>query len=183
MLGEDKIQEILISEEMIQKRVKDLGTEISRDYETRDLIIISILKGGVYFLTDLTKAMTIPHIIDFMVVSSYGDSQETSGIVRLVKDLKEDIRHRHVILIEDIIDTGLTVDFLLKNLQTRGPASIEVCSFLSKPSRRKIEVPVKYLGYEVPDKFVVGYGLDFKQLYRNLPFICVLKPEVYAGEI
>lgn len=183
MLGEDKIQEILISEEMIQKRVKDLGTEISKDYETRDLIIISILKGGVYFLTDLTKAMTIPHIIDFMVVSSYGDSQETSGIVRLVKDLKEDIRHRHVILIEDIIDTGLTVDFLLKNLQTRGPASIEVCSFLSKPSRRKIEVPIKYLGYEVPDKFVVGYGLDFKQLYRNLPFICVLKPEVYAGEI
>lgn len=182
MLGEDKIQEILISEEMIQKRVKDLGTEISKDYEMRDLIIISILKGGVYFLTDLTKAITIPHVIDFMVVSSYGDSQETSGIVRLVKDLKEDIRHRHVILIEDIIDTGLTVDYLLKNLQTRGPASIEVCSFLSKPSRRKIEVPVKYLGYEVPDKFVVGYGLDYKQQYRNLPFICVFKPAVYAED-
>lgn len=177
MLAEDKIEEILISEEIIQKRVKELGAEISTDYAGKDLVIISILKGGVYFLTDLTRAINIPHVIDFIVVSSYGDSQETSGIVRMVKDLKEDIRHRHVVLIEDIIDTGLTVDYLLKNLRTREPASLEVCSLLSKPSRRKIDVPIKYLGYEVPDKFVVGYGLDYRQLYRNLPFVCVFKPE------
>ena len=177
MFADSKIQRILISEEMIQTRVKELGAKISKDYEDRDLIIVSILKGGVYFLTDLTRAINIPHVIDFMVVSSYGDSQETSGIVRLVKDLKEDIRHRHVILIEDIIDTGLTLDYLLKNLKTREPESIEVCSFLSKPSRRRIDVPVKYLGYEVPDEFAVGYGLDYKQQYRNLPFVCVFKPE------
>ncbi len=172
---EEKIEKILITQEMIQKRVKELGAEISADYDGKNVVVISILKGGVYFLTDLTRAMTIPHVIDFMVVSSYGDSQETSGIVRLVKDLKEDIRHRHVVLIEDIIDTGLTVDYLLKNLKTREPASIEVCSFLSKPSRRKIDVPVKYLGYEVPDQFVVGYGLDYRQQYRHLPFVCVFK--------
>lgn len=175
---EEQIQEVLITEEMIQQRVKELGQQISQDYAGKTPIIVSILKGGVYFLCDLTRAMTVPHIIDFMVVSSYGDSQETSGIVRMVKDLKEDIRHRHVILIEDIIDTGLTVDYLLKNLRTREPASLEICSFLSKPERRKINVPVNYIGYEVPDKFVVGYGLDFKQMYRNLPFICVLKPEM-----
>ena len=176
---EDKIQEILITEEMIHKRVKELGKEISRDYEGKELIIISILKGGVYFLSDLTRAMTIPHSIDFMVVSSYGDSRETSGVVRLVKDLKEDIRNRHIILIEDIIDSGLTLDYLLKNLRARNPSSIEICTLLSKPARRRVDLPVKYLGYEIPDKFVVGYGLDFKQLYRNLPFVCVLKPKVY----
>ncbi len=177
MFADSKIQRILISEEMIQARVKEMGAEISEDYKGRDLIIISILKGGVYFLTDLTRAINVPHVIDFMVVSSYGDSQETSGIVRLIKDLKEDIRHRHVILIEDIIDTGLTLDYLVKNLKTREPASIEACTFLSKPSRRKVDVPVKYLGYEVPDEFAVGYGLDYKQHYRNLPFICVFNPE------
>jgi len=177
MFDDSKIQRILISEEMIQSRVKEMGAEISRDYKDLDVIIVSILKGGVYFLTDLTRAINVPHVIDFMVVSSYGDSQETSGIVRMVKDLKEDIRHRHVILIEDIVDTGLTLDYLLKNLKTREPASIEVCTFLSKPSRRRVDVPVKYLGYEVPDEFAVGYGLDYKQHYRNLPFICVFKPE------
>jgi hypoxanthine phosphoribosyltransferase len=176
---EDKIQEILITEEMIRKRVKEMAQEISRDYESKEPIIISILKGGVYFLTDLTRAMTIPHMVDFMVVSSYGDSRETSGIVRMVKDLKEDIRHRHVILVEDIVDSGLTLDYLLKNLQARGPLSIEICTLLSKPARRRVDLKVKYLGFEIPDKFVVGYGLDYKQYYRNLPFVCVFKPEVY----
>lgn len=179
---ENIIEEILISEEMIQKRVKELGEQISRDYEDKDPILISILKGGVYFLTDLTRAITIPHMIDFMVVSSYGDSRETSGIVRLVKDLKEDIRHRHVLIIEDIIDSGLTLDYLLKSLQARGPQSLEICTLLSKPSRRKVDLHVKYLGYEIPDRFVVGYGLDYQQYYRNLPFICVFKPEVYADK-
>ncbi len=175
---EDKIQEILIAEEMIRKRIKELGEELSKDYEGKDPILVSILKGGVYFLADLTRAMHIPLMVDFMVVSSYGDSRETSGVVRLVKDLKEDIRHRHVILIEDIIDTGLTVDYLLKNLQTREPLSLEVCALLSKPARRMVAVRIKYLGFEVPDKFVVGYGLDYKQHYRNLPFVCVFKPEM-----
>ncbi|MDY0095817.1 MAG: hypoxanthine phosphoribosyltransferase [Candidatus Vecturithrix sp.] len=174
------IEEILISEEMIQKRVKELGKQISQDYEGKDPIMISILKGGVYFLTDLTRSITVPHTIDFMVVSSYGDSRETSGIVRLVKDLKEDIRHRHVLIVEDIIDSGLTLDYLMKSLQAREPRSLEICTLLSKPSRRKVDLHVKYLGYEISDRFVVGYGLDYQQYYRNLPFICVFKPEVYA---
>lgn len=175
---EEKIEEILISEGMIQNRIREMGEQISEDYAGKDPIVISILKGGVYFLADLTRAIKIPLEIDFIVVSSYGDSQETSGIVRLVKDLKEDIRHRHVIIVEDIIDTGLTVDYLLKLFWARQPASIEVCSLLSKPSRRKIDVPVKYMGFEIPDKFAVGYGLDYQQYYRNLPFVCVFKPEV-----
>lgn len=175
---DDKIEEILIPEETIQARVKELGKELARDYAGKNPILISILKGGVYFLSDLTRAMQIPLLIDFLVVNSYGDSQETSGVVRVIKDLKEDIRRRHVLLVEDIIDTGLTVDYLLKNLQTRSPLSLEVCALLSKPVRRKVEVPIKYIGFEVPDKFVVGYGLDYKQYYRNLPFVCVLKPEI-----
>lgn len=174
---EEKIEEILISEGMIQNRIRELGEQISEDYEGKDLIFVSILKGGVYFLADLTRAVRIPLVIDFIVVSSYGDSQETSGIVRLVKDLKEDIRQRHVILVEDIVDTGLTVDYLLNLLRARKPASVEVCSLLTKPSRRKINVPMKYVGFEIPDKFAVGYGLDYKQYYRNLPFVCVFKPE------
>jgi hypoxanthine phosphoribosyltransferase len=174
---EEKIEEILISEGMIQNRIRELGEQISEDYEGEDLIFVSILKGGVYFLADLTRTVRIPLVIDFIVVSSYGDSQETSGIVRLVKDLKEDIRNRHVILVEDIVDTGLTVDYLLNLLRARQPASIEVCSLLTKPSRRKIDVPMKYVGFEIPDKFAVGYGLDYKQYYRNLPFVCVFKPE------
>ncbi len=178
----DIIQEVVVSEEMIQKRVKELGEEISRDYEGKEPILVSILKGGVYFLADLTRAMSIPHIVDFMVISSYGDSRETSGIVRMVKDLKEDIRDRHVLLVEDIVDTGLTADYLVKTLQTREPSSIEICSVLSKPSQRKIEVDIKYLGFDIPDKFVVGYGLDHKQLYRHLPFVCVFKPEMYADK-
>ncbi|PID58927.1 hypoxanthine phosphoribosyltransferase [candidate division KSB3 bacterium] len=177
MLANNRIEKVLISEEMIQTRVRVLGALISKDYAGLDLVFVSILKGGVYFLTDLTRNMTIPHVIDFMVVSSYGDSQETSGIVRMVKDLKEDIRNRHVIVVEDIIDTGLTIDYLLKYLQSRTPASLEVCSFLSKPSRRRIDVPIKYLGYEIEDKYAVGYGLDYKQQYRHLPFICAFQPE------
>ncbi len=174
---ENKIDEILVTEEMIASRVKELAAQISHDYQNQEPIIISILKGGVYFLADLTRALTVPHVIDFMVVSSYGDSRETSGIVRLVKDLKEDIRNRHTIIVEDIVDSGLTLDYLLRTLTPRNPASIEICALLSKPSRRRVDLHVKYLGFEVPDKFVVGYGLDYQQLYRNLPYICVFKPD------
>lgn len=178
---EENIQEILITEEMIARRVQELAHAISQDYAGKQPIIASILKGGVYFLTDLTRAVTIPHMIDFMVVSSYGDSRETSGVVRMVKDLKEDIRNKHVLVVEDIIDSGLTLDYLLKSLNARNPASIEICTLLSKSERRRIDLFVKYVGFEIPDKFVVGYGLDYKQLYRNLPFVCVLKPEMYAN--
>lgn len=178
---EEKIEEILISEGMIQNRIRELGEQISEDYKDKDPILISILKGGVYFLADLSRAIHIPLVVDFIVVSSYGDSQETSGIVRLVKDLKEDIRHRHVILIEDIVDTGLTMEYLLNIFQARQPQSIEVCALLSKPSRRRVDVPIKYVGFEIPDKFAVGFGLDYKQYYRNLPFVCVLKPEENAA--
>lgn len=174
---QDRIEEILVTAAMIQNRVKELGEQLSEDYADKNPILVSILKGGVYFLSDLSRAMNVPLLIDFLVVNSYGDSQETSGVVRLIKDLKEDIRHRHVILVEDIIDTGLTIDYLLRNFRMRDPASIEVCTLLSKPSRRRVDVPIKYIGFEVPDKFVVGYGLDYKQYYRNLPYVCVLKPE------
>ncbi len=178
---DQSVEEILVSEEMIRQRVHELGAEISRDYEGKTPILVSILKGGVYFLADLSRQVTAPHEIDFMVVSSYGDSQETSGVVRIVKDLKENIHDRHVLLVEDIIDSGLTLDYLLKYLQTRSPASLEICSLLSKPSRRRAHPPIKYLGYEIPDKFVVGYGLDYKQFYRHLPYVCVLKSDG-AGE-
>ena len=177
MLQDQYIEEILIPEDAIQRRVKEIAVQISSDYADKDPIFVSILKGGVYFLTDLTRAIMTPHIIDFMVVSSYGDSRETSGVVRIVKDLKEDITNRHVILVEDIIDSGLTSDYLLKTLHTRNPLSLELCILLSKPDRRRVDVPVKYLGFEVPDKFVVGYGLDYKQYYRNLPYVCVFKPD------
>ena len=134
---DEHIEEILVSEEMIRQRVGEIGAEISRDYAGKDPILVSILKGGVYFLADLSRAVTVPHVIDFMVVSSYGDSQETSGVVRLVKDLKENIHNRHVLLIEDIVDSGLTLDYLQKTLWTREPASLEICALLSKPSRRR----------------------------------------------
>ena len=178
---DEHIEEILVSEEMIRQRVGEIGAEISRDYAGKDPILVSILKGGVYFLADLSRAVTVPHVIDFMVVSSYGDSQETSGVVRLVKDLKENIHNRHVLLIEDIVDSGLTLDYLQKTLWTREPASLELCTLLSKPSRRRINLRVKYLGFEIPDHFAVGYGLDYKQYYRHLPFVCVFKPDATSG--
>ena len=176
-MNEQYVEEILVSEEMIHQRVQELGAELSRDYNGKFPILVSILKGGVYFLADLSRQMSILHEIDFMVVSSYGDSQETSGVVRIVKDLKENIHNRHVLLVEDIIDSGLTLDYLLKALQMRGPASLEVCALLSKPARRQVHPPVKYLGYEIPDRFVVGYGLDYKQYYRHLPYVCVFREE------
>jgi hypoxanthine phosphoribosyltransferase len=174
---QEKIEDILVTAAMIQNRVKELGEELSEDYADKNPIFVGILKGSIYFLSDLTRAMNVPLLVDFLVVNSYGDSQETSGVVRVIKDLKEDIRNRHVVLVEDIIDTGLTIDYLLRNFSLRNPASVEVCALLSKPSRRKINVPIKYIGFEVPDRFVVGYGLDYKQYYRNLPYVCVLKPE------
>ena len=171
------IERVLFSQETISKRVCELGATISRDYVGKDLLLVGILKGSVVFLADLLRAISIEVNIDFMAVSSYGAHSESSGVVRILKDLDKSIRGRHVLLIEDIVDTGLTLNYLLDILKAREPASIRVCALLDKPSRRKTEVQAQYSGFSIPDEFVVGYGLDFNERYRNLPAICVLKTE------
>ena len=178
MLADD-IAQVLISEEQIKERTRQLARQIDNDYRGKDLLMICVLKGGVMFLADLMRLLSIPHAIDFMATSSYGSTTESSGVVRILKDLDGPIEGRHVLLVEDIIDTGLTLHYLLRLLQQRKPASIRVCTLLNKQSRRKIDVPIDYIGFDIPNAFVVGYGLDYAQLYRNLPFVGVLKPELY----
>jgi hypoxanthine phosphoribosyltransferase len=173
------IAEILIGTEELQAKVAELGRQISEDYRGRNPLLICLLRGAVVFLSDLIRATDIPLEMDFMAISSYGDSTESSGVVRLVMDLKTSITGRNVLIVEDIIDTGYTLAYILDNLKTRRPADVKVCALLSKTSRREIQVEVDYLGFEIPDKFVVGYGLDYAETYRNLPFIGVLKPELY----
>jgi hypoxanthine phosphoribosyltransferase len=154
--------------------VAELGIEISADYEGRDLLLIGVLKGAVFFMADLMRHLTVPCEVDFMAISSYGDATDSSGIVRILKDLDINIEGRHVLVVEDIIDSGLTLSYLIRNLESREPATLEVCALLTKPSRREIDVPVRYVGFEIPNKFVVGYGLDFAERYRNLPYVGVL---------
>ncbi len=178
---ERDIKEILISEDQIQQKVKELGKQITRDYKGKDPILVGVLNGAVIFMADLMRCIDIPVEIDFMAVSSYGVSTESSGIVRILKDLDKSIEDRHVIVVEDIIDTGLTLKYLTTLLKDRKPRSIRLCSLLDKPERRKIDIDIDYKGFSIPDEFVVGYGLDFKEKYRNLPYICVLKPEVYQA--
>jgi hypoxanthine phosphoribosyltransferase len=173
------IAEILIGAEELQAKVAELGQQISEDYRGRDPLLICLLRGAVVFLSDLIRVIDIPLEMDFMAISSYGDSTESSGVVRLVMDLKSNITGRNVLIVEDIVDSGRTLAYILDNLQTRRPADIKVCALLSKPSRREVQVELDYLGFEIPDKFVVGYGLDYAENYRNLPFIGVLKPESY----
>lgn len=173
------IAEILIGAEELQAKVAELGQQISKDYRGRNPLLICLLRGAVVFLSDLIRAIDIPLEMDFMAISSYGASTESSGVVRLVMDLKSNITDRDVLIVEDIVDTGRTLAYILDNLQTRHPADIKVCALLSKPSRREVQVELDYLGFEIPDKFVVGYGLDYAENYRNLPFIGVLKPELY----
>ncbi len=169
-----EIGRVLISEEQIQGRVRELGAAITRDYEDRSPLFVGILRGAAIFHSDLIRHVDLRLKVDFISVSSYGDATRTSGQVQLIKDLESGIQGEDVILVEDIIDTGLTASYLLRNLQSRGPASLAFCSLLSKPSRREVEVPIEYCGFEIPDEFVVGYGLDYAQKYRNLPFIGVL---------
>ncbi len=176
---EKDIAEILIGTEELQAKVAELGRQISEDYRGRNPLLICLLRGAVVFLSDLIRATDIPLEMDFMAISSYGDSTESSGVVRLMMDLKSNITGRNVLIVEDIVDTGRTLAYILDNLQTRRPADIKVCALLSKPSRREDEVKLDYLGFEIPDKFVVGYGLDYAENYRNLPFIGILKPELY----
>jgi hypoxanthine phosphoribosyltransferase len=177
------IARTLISEEELQRRIAELGREISEDYEGLEPLLVCVLKGGYVFLADLTRHLTIRHEIDFMAVSSYGDSTLTSGVVRILKDLESDISGRHVLLVEDIIDTGHTLAYLLENLRVRQPASLNVCSLLNKPARREVDLEIAYHGFVIPNEFVIGYGLDYRENYRNLRFVGVLKPEVYADDI
>ena len=175
------IDHILVSEEQLQAKVAELGARISADYEGRDLLLVSILKGAVVFMADLMRAVTIPCGIDFMVVSSYGGANTSStGLVKIIKDLDQDLSGKDVLIVEDILDTGITLSHLMPMLQMRRPRSLRLCTILSKPSRRKADIEPDYCGVEVPDEFVVGYGLDYDEKYRNLPYVGVLKPEVYS---
>lgn len=179
----DDIAKVLISEKTLQARVVDLGREINALYDDADRpLLVCVLKGAFVFLADLTRHLEMRHEVDFMEVSSYGARTESSGVVRILLDLECNIEGRHVLIVEDIIDSGRTLDYITRNLQTRGPASLRTCTLLSKPSRREIEIPVDLVGFEVPDEFVVGYGLDYAEVYRNLPFIGVLKEDVYQDK-
>lgn len=175
----DVVERILISKEVLANNVKEMASRISRDYVGKEVLLVGVLKGGFVFLADLAREITIPVELDFISVSSYGDSSKSSGVVRIIKDLDTDITDKHVLIVEDIIDTGLTLNHLVELLTTRGPKSVKICAALDKPSRRKVDLKVDYKGIEIPDEFVIGYGLDYAGRYRNLPDVCVLKKEVY----
>lgn len=175
------VDRVLISQEELQRRVRELGAQISADYHDLNPLLLCVLKGGFLFLADLSRALTIRHGVDFMAISSYGNSTVSSGVVRILKDLDTDITGRHVLIVEDIIDTGNTLAYLLENLRVRQPASLRICALLTKPARRQVPLHIDYIGFEIPDEFVIGYGLDFAEDYRNLPFIGVLKREAYTS--
>ena len=176
------VERILITSEEIGARVRELGQQITNDYAGQDILMIGVLRGAVVFMSDLARAIKRPIDIDFMAISSYGLSTNSSGVVRILKDLDEVVQRRHLLIIEDIIDSGLTLNYLVENLKSRKPASVRICTLLSKPDRRKVDVQVDYNGFIIPDYFVVGYGLDYASKYRNLPFIGVLKPEIYERD-
>jgi hypoxanthine phosphoribosyltransferase len=176
------IGEVLIPEDRIAAKVAELGEQITADYEGRTLTLVSVLKGSLPFMADLMRSIDLPVRIDLMEVSSYGGTAtESSGLVRILKDLSASIEHEHVLIVEDIIDTGLTLNYLVRYLRGKNPASLRICTLLDKPARRLVEIPVDYIGFTIPDQFVVGYGLDYGEIYRNLKFVGVLKPEVYSG--
>jgi hypoxanthine phosphoribosyltransferase len=178
---DDAVAEILVDEDALRTRVQELGEEISNDYAGRDLLLVGVLKGAVFFMADLMRALTVPCEVDFMAISSYGAASDSSGVVRILKDLDIPLEGRNVLVVEDIIDSGLTLSYLMRNLKAREPASLDVCALLTKPARREIDIPVRYVGFEIPNKFVVGYGLDFGERYRNLPYVGVLQEDVEAG--
>ena len=173
---EAAVVDVLIEEDALQRRIAELGEEISNDYAGRDLLLVGVLKGAVFFMADLMRHLTIPCEIDFMAISSYGEGTDSSGVVRILKDLDINIDGRDVLVVEDIIDSGLTLSYLMRNLEAREPASLEICALMTKPERREIEVPVRYVGFEIANRFVIGYGLDFGERYRNLPYVGVLDP-------
>jgi len=168
------IGEILVQADDLKQRVRQLGQDISRDYADRDLLLVGVLKGAVFFLSDLMRHIDIPCEVDFMAVASYGSATDSSGVVRILKDLDAAIEGRHVLIVEDIVDSGLTLQYLLRNLGAREPHSLEVCALLTKPERRKVELPIRYVGFEIPNRFAIGYGLDHAERYRNLPYVAAL---------
>jgi hypoxanthine phosphoribosyltransferase len=174
MLHDEHIGEILVQADELQHRIKEMAAEVSRDYAGRDLLLIGVLKGAVFFLSDLMRHLDIPCEVDFMAVASYGSSTDSSGVVRILKDLDVPLEGRNVLIVEDIVDSGLTLQYLMRTLEARGPASLEVCALLTKPERRKVEMPARYVGFEIPDKFAIGYGLDYAERYRNLPYVATL---------
>jgi hypoxanthine phosphoribosyltransferase len=178
---ERAVEEVLIDEERLRARVAELGEEVSGDYEARDLLLVGVLKGAVFFMADLMRQISVPCEIDFMAISSYGAASDSSGVVRILKDLDINIKGRDVLVVEDIIDSGLTLSYLMRNLGAREPASLEVCALLVKEGRRQVDVPVKYVGFEIPNRYVIGYGLDFAERYRNLPHVAVLSDELARG--
>lgn len=173
------VEKILLDEDQLKERVRQLGQQITEDYKGENILVVGILKGAMIFLTDLVRNIDVPTSFDFMAVSSYGAGTVSSGVVRIMKDLDKSIEGKHVIIVEDIVDTGLTLQYLVENIKSRGPASLKLCTLLDKPERRKVDVPIDYKGFSIPDEFVVGYGLDYNERYRNLPYIAVLKPEIY----
>jgi hypoxanthine phosphoribosyltransferase len=177
----DDVEEVLLDSQTVANRVAELGAQLSADYADRDPVLVSVLKGALPFLADLMRSMEIAVSIDLMEVSSYGAGTESTGQVRILKDLSRSIEGRHVVIVEDIIDTGLTLNYLLKYLADKGPASVRIVCLLDKPARRLVDIPIDYRGFEIPDRFVIGYGLDYDERYRNLPYIGVLKPSVYGG--
>jgi hypoxanthine phosphoribosyltransferase len=177
----EPIAEVLVGRDELAARVDELAEQISRDYEGEELLLVGVLKGAVFFMADLARRLTVPCSLDFMAVSSYGSSTDSSGVVRILKDLDTEIAGRHVLIVEDIIDSGLTLSYLLKNLRSRRPASLEVCALLTKPARRRTHITCKYMGFEMPNKFVVGYGLDLAERFRTLDYIAVLTPEAAAS--
>jgi hypoxanthine phosphoribosyltransferase len=174
------VGEVLIDADALRARIEELGEEISREYEGRELLLIGVLKGAVFFMADLMRRVAVPCEIDFMAISSYGGQTDSSGVVRILKDLDMNIKGRHVLVVEDIIDSGLTLSYLMRNLRSREPLSLEICALMTKPSRREIDVPVRYVGFEIPNRFVIGYGLDYGERYRNLPYVGVLNADLVS---
>jgi hypoxanthine phosphoribosyltransferase len=172
--SEPELGEVLVSAEELQRRVAELGEEISRDYAGRSLLLVGVLKGAVFFLSDLMRFIDVPVEVDFMAVASYGSATDSSGVVRILKDLDGAIEGRDVLIVEDIVDSGLTLQYLMRNLGSRNPSTLEVCALLTKPERRKVDLPTRYVGFEIPNRFVVGYGLDYAERHRNLPYVAAL---------
>ena len=180
-MNDANIGRILVDEQELQQRIRELGKEVSADYDDHPPLLVGILKGAFMFMADLARAIDLPVEFDFMAVSSYGSSTRTSGVVRIMKDLDLDLTDRHVLIVEDIVDSGLTLQYLMRNLGARNPASLEVCALLTKPSRRKVELPIRFTGFEIPDRFAIGYGLDHAERYRNLPYVAALAMDEGPG--
>jgi hypoxanthine phosphoribosyltransferase len=183
MHDDPAIGETLVEAEALQARVQELGRQISRDYADRDLLMVGVLKGAVFFLSDLMREISVPCEVDFMAVASYGSSTDSSGVVRILKDLDIPIEGREVLIVEDIVDSGLTLSYLLRTLRARNPKSLEVCALLTKPERRKVELPIRFVGFEIPNRFAIGYGLDFAERYRNLPYVATLRDAETTGDV